>query len=191
MFKTSFCLVLLIIITQLSGCSSVQPTVSNDSMREKDLAIIPSPTPENSPRSFQSDYFEEEWKSKYEKTISELNKNRQVWQEKKIANYNFVCEQFQGGTYGFRPVLVQVRDNKPFSLGLPENVDLTMERIDDYDKMDSFENMFNFIQQELDKGRVLTVKYNKLGFPQKIDILYFYGPHGTKVVRISKFEIIK
>jgi hypothetical protein len=140
---------------------------------------------------FITQNFYEEWKGNYEKTLFEINKNRLLWQENKISNYDFVCEQFRGGMYGYPRVVVKVRDGKPFSLEGTENLDLTMNKIDDYDKMGSFENMFDFLQAELEKGRILTVKYNKLGYPQVVDILYFYGIHGSKRVQVSKFEIIK
>lgn len=135
--------------------------------------------------------FYEEWQGKYEKTLAEINRNRLFWQENKIGDYDYVCQQFRGGMYGYPPAQVKVRNNQPFSLGLPENLAPTMSKIDDYDKMGSFEKMFDFLQAELEKGRILTVRYNQSGYPEMIDIIYSHGVHGSKRIEVSKFEIIK
>ncbi len=135
--------------------------------------------------------FHADWKEKYQAILAEINKNRLIWQENKIGNYDFICKQFQGGMYLFLKVQFKVRDGLPFSLETPEVSDLTLARMDDYDKMGSFENMFDFLEQELNNERVLTVKYNKLGYPQDFYIEYSYGTHGSRRVEISKFEIIK
>src|SRR5689334_15711373 len=61
--------------------------------------------------------------------ITELEKNRRLWQESKIVDYDFVETKFAGGLYLFIPVLIQVRNGKAISMN-PIREKAQLERID-------------------------------------------------------------
>jgi len=143
----------------------------------------------NFERRFESEGFENKWKSRYEETLSALNKNRLIWQANNFGDYEYFCEQFQGGTYSnWAGVLFTVRDGKPFSLEVKEREGA---RMDDYDKLGSIDKIFDYLRQELENGRLIDVTYHKSGYPEKIYIEYSFATDSTRYIGVSKFKVIQ
>ena len=121
----------------------------------------------------------------------ELEKNKQLWHEKKTTDYDFVCEQFGGPMYGFVPMLIKVRDGKVISME-PTRERGQLERIDGYEDFDTVEKMFDEIQQAYNKSHFVRITYNKdLGFPEDIIIDSMKSSDSGERVVISRFEVIK
>jgi len=164
MFNFSVCLIFVTTVALFAGCS------------DKTIKIFPT------------DNFTKEAKNKYDSTLAELERNRRLWSEKNVRNYEFHCEQFQGGIYTFVAVLIKVRDGKPSSFEVVGK-DEELMRKDDYDKMTSFENMFDFIRQELENGRIIDVKYHETGYPTEVRITYSYNTDSSRLIKISEFKV--
>ena len=124
-------------------------------------------------------------------TDPELERNRQLWREAKIADYNFVIVRHQGGVYWWAPVLIQVRDGNMVSSQPTEKVEeLVMV---DYAAFDTIEKTFSRIHESYEKGDEVTVTYSEeLGYPEKIKIQPKAGGVDTfYVIEISKFEVVR
>lgn len=122
---------------------------------------------------------------------SEWEKNRELWQTSKVANYNFIVTRFVGGTYMYAPMLIKVRDCKAVSLEPTEEL-LPLIKTDGYEEYDTVEKMFTRIQRFCLNGDKVTVLYNKeFGYPEDIRIF----PSGGGVdsgyrIEVKKFEKI-
>jgi hypothetical protein len=122
---------------------------------------------------------------------AELERNKQLWQESNVADYDFVIIRYQGGMYVWAPVLVQVRGRKAISMKPTKKVEELVKV--DYGDFDTIDKTFDVIQRSYDKGDKVTVTYNeKFGYPEKIKV----QPKGGGVdsvysINISEFEIIK
>lgn len=199
MFRINLWLVFLISVFLLSGCSAVQQNVSSGSTSENNPDNISTPTPiqEKLPKSVADENFEKEWKSKYETISAELERNHRLWQESKIVNYDFEIAKYAGGVtnhWNRLPVLIKIRDNEKNSI---EKVDkdkdyVVYSKTDGFEDFDTIDKLFNYLRQELEKGKILYVKYNKkLGYPQKTTIEDSYEIHGDRSIVIEKFKVIK
>jgi hypothetical protein len=122
---------------------------------------------------------------------SELERNRQIWQNRKIADYNYVSIKVASGMYFGAPVLIKVRKGEAISMKLyGEKGEL--DRTDGYEDFDTVEKIFTQIQEAIDKGHLQRVKYNKeFGYPEYININSMSSEHSALSIEISKFEIIK
>lgn len=168
MFRINLCLIFLISIFLFSGCSN------------KAVKIFPS------------DDFTKEARSKYEASFAELERNRQLWQENKIENYDFETE-YHTGTWlsTFPSAAIKVREGKLVSLEKIQK-DNPTEFSDYQERATTVENIFDFIKQELDNDRKVNVKYNqKTGYPEQIDITFSSAIDASGVFIIEKFEIVK
>jgi len=121
----------------------------------------------------------------------ELEKNRQLWTESNLADYDFVINRDQGGSYVWAPVLVQVRGGKAISSRPTEKVGELVKV--DYGDFDTVEKTFDGIQRSYNRGDKVTVTYNeKLGYPEKIKIQPMSGGvDSVYSIDVSKFKIIK
>jgi hypothetical protein len=185
MFRVALYFVFLFVVFQLASCSLVQPSVSSDGIRE-----TPRPTPEKSPKSIAEENFEKNWKSKYDATLAEIESNRRLWQENKIANYDFICQQIAGGENGWSAVVIKVQDSKTISIErTPKD---GVAKIDGYEKFDTIDKIFDYLKKELENGRIITAKYNeKYGYPEEFNIGYSNDIDSWFGANIEKFEIVK
>ena len=120
-----------------------------------------------------------------------LKRNRLLWKDSKIDNYDFICTQYGGGMYPWVPVLIKVRNGRVISRK-PVRKKLELERISGYENVDLVEKFFDKIQEGYDKEFKVDVTYNKeLGYPESalIDNLKFTDTY--VIIEITKFEIIK
>ena len=155
-------LILLLTTFLLAGCGSLFQSGSIDSL------------PKNTPRIVDSN----------------LEKNRRLWQESKIVDYNFVSTKFGGGTYAWVPVSIQVKNSQVISMEPVKERQL--QRIDGYEDFDTVEKSFNKIQEAYDKGYGVKVTYNKeYGYPETFSIDDVKDPDSAFSIEISKFEIVK
>lgn len=122
----------------------------------------------------------------------ELERNRALWRESKILNYEFVLMRFQGGVYHWVPVSISVRNGQAVSMQ-PLKDKRELEKIDGYENFDTVEEIFNQIQESFNKGDAVEVTYNKeFGYPEKTRIEPRNGGIDTAfIIEISKFEITK
>ena len=196
MFRVALCLVFVFAVFQFSSCSSVQPTVSSDSMRENNP--MASPPPEKSPKNIADENFEKDWKSKYEKTLAEMERNHRLWQESKIANYDFVIYKYAGGNtneWNRLPVLIKIREGNQFSIEKVEKDKdyVIYSRTDGFEDFDTVDKLFNFIRWQLDNGKIVEAEYDKkFGYPKNVFLIFTYSTnHNSHNIAISKFEVIK
>lgn len=167
MFRINFCLVLLFAVFLFSGCPKV-------------IKIFPS------------DNFTKEARSKYDATVLELERNRKLWRESKIENYNFDTD-YHVGTWlsTFPAAAIKVREGKLISMEKISE-DNPTEFSEYQKKATTIENTFDLIKQELDENRMVNVKYNeKMGYPEQIDITFSSAIDSSGVFFLKKFEIVK
>lgn len=119
---------------------------------------------------------------------SDLEKNRRLWQERKIVNYNFeIMQEFSNSM----PSLIQVRNGQVASKQ-PVGEKGVMDTIEKYDNFETIEKTFDSIQGFYDKGYRVEVIYNKeFGYPEKILFDHQKTTDSVIIIRFSKFEIIK
>jgi hypothetical protein len=176
------------------SCSSVQYGASE----KIPIPNTASPTPavEPTPKSIADINFEKEWKSKYEKTRAVIERNRVLWQESKITNYDFVAAKYAGGTtntWNRSPVVIKVRNREKSSLELESTpTGSYMERTDGFEEIDTIDKLFDYLRQELEKGKMLEVEYDKkFGNPKTVFIRDSYEIHGSRTIKISRFTVVK
>jgi len=191
MFNARLHLFFLCAVLQFSGCSSVQPIASGDSVSEKI-------TSEQTPKQLADVTIEEEWKRTYEVSSAELERNRRLWQESKIVSYDFVIAKYMGGTSSpwiRLPVLIKVRDNRQTAIEKVEKDKdyVIFSRIDGFEEIDTIDKLFDYMRRRLDGGELVEAKYDKkIGYPKIIHFRFSYANvHGSQSLVVSKFEIIK
>jgi hypothetical protein len=185
--KKWFLMIVLITVIQFSGCSLTQQTTSADKLAK---VVSVTPTPEITPKSIADENFEKEWKGKYDVVVTELERNLSLWKESKIINYDFVVHKSAGGVNGWTPALIKVREGVITSVESTSKPDYL--KIDGYEDFNTINKMFEYLRQELEKGRIIKVEYNeKFGYPKRIDIMYSYGMDTSIYLDVKKFEVIK
>ncbi len=175
------------------ACSSVQKANS--------ISLTLENKPTNSPRiSGDGSYlnaiadakFANEWQEKYDATLAELERNRKLWQESKIMNYDFVIFKGGGGhSNDFRApfTLIKIRNGEKSSMEAVEKD--SAFNIESYNDFDTIDKLFDYLRQELDGGKIIEVKCDKkLGYPKMTYIKFSNWMHGTNFIEISKFRAI-
>lgn len=176
--RLNLTLILLIICFLFLGCHSVLQADSD------------SPTPENK-QIKTSEVKVDEQTNKTKIVDPDLEKNRRLWLESKIVNYDIVCSiDVSGITNPAKPVLIKVRDGKAISIE-PISKSNTAS-VEMYKIFETVEKMFDKIEVESEKGAIVQVKYSKeFGYPEDIGINYAsLGFNAWNGVEIKKFEII-
>jgi hypothetical protein len=127
---------------------------------------------------------------------TELEKNRRLWQEKKIADYNLTASLYKGGEYRWaEPVLIKVRNAVAISIEPLNEKDkeIPVEKgIGGYRELDTIAKIFDYIQKGLDEEAIVDVKYDKnYGYPKEMQVDYPKKgwDHWQRMI-IRKFEII-
>lgn len=125
-----------------------------------------------------------------DKLLNELNKNRELWKSQNISDYDYFCEVWGGGMTVFNPASIKVRDGKTSS---SEEIVLSEYHFHyNFERIDSFEKMFDFIKEQVERGSSVNIDYNKkFGFPERFGINYSLIQHDFNSIKISKFRIIK
>jgi hypothetical protein len=170
-------------ILQLLGCSFPRQTNSQSSTIK--------------PLNIAEENFVKEWKIKFDKTAVELERNRNLWEQNQTADYDFVVSKSAGGNtneWNRLPVLVKIRDGEKISIEKVEKDKdyLIYSRMDGVENFDTVNKLFNYLQQELEKGKMLEVKYHKdLGYPKSVIIIDSYETHGYRNIVVEKIEVIK
>jgi hypothetical protein len=119
----------------------------------------------------------------------DFERSRRLWFEKGITNYNMVVRIVQEGVRSpASPVLIEVRNGKAISIKPISKSD--QREIDDYNRFDTIEKMFDEIQAESKKEETtIRVLYNEeFGYPIHININYRKG--GWKGIYIDEVKIM-
>ena len=183
----------LVILNSFIGCtSSHQPNL-------KDLAFgnNSANNPGNKPPSIAEENFAKEWKSKFDKTVAELERNRNLWKQNEIYDYDFVITKSAGGLtneWNRLPILIKVRDGERISIkSVEKDKDYVIySRTDGFEDFDTIEKLFNYLRQELENRRILEVKYHKnLGYPKSVTFIDSFKIHGYRNIVVERIEIIK
>jgi hypothetical protein len=164
-------------------------------------------------RAQASDYAQEwiffdcsDWKTgerRFEQTMvlkpkvvnTELEKNRRLWQEKNISDYDLTASLYKGGSSVWaEPVLIKVRNGQAISIEILEEKFKVLsdeEAVGGYRELDTIEKMFDYIQKGLDGEADMQVKYDKnFGYPKDIRVNYIKrGSDSWQTMIIKKFEI--
>ena len=121
---------------------------------------------------------------------AELDKNRSLWNEKKISNYNLEMSLDIGGGYApVKPVTVEVRNNMAVSIK-PVNP-VKEEGTNFYDAFNTVQKLFSEIQKGYERGVSVEVKYNEsLGYPEETRIINQNVIDSVLYVKISKLDIV-
>jgi hypothetical protein len=140
---------------------------------------------------FPTDEFTKTWQSQYEATLAEIESSRRLWRENKIESYDFETYYIGGGIGYSTGSSVKVRNGQLFSMEkFPD--EFASKEFYAAEKMENIEKAFDFLAQELEKGRVIEAEYNqKFGYPEKVVIRYSFNIDASGVFGINKFEIIK
>lgn len=173
---------------QYLGCTAHQPVIS-DSQSPNNITLNSSPV-KNINTGINTS----------KKNDPEFEKNKKLWQEKNITNYNFTASLFKSGTYRWaEPVLIKVRNGQAISMesldekfkGYP--IEEVEEAIEGYKEVNTIEKMFDHIQKGLDEEAKVSVKYDKnFGYPKEwvVNFNPTMTDSGQKMI-IRKFEGIK
>lgn len=120
----------------------------------------------------------------------DLLRNQQIWNEKKILNYDLIASLYIGGVKGWpEPVFIEVRNGSAVSIKADDPGELSIEG---YREFDTIEKLFSAIQKGIENGAEVSVKYNKhLSYPEEVYINYFRkGSDQYKRLVIRKFSKI-
>ena len=185
LLKSNALVIFLMAVFYLLGCSSPLQTNSESSI------------PENKPANIAEENFAKEWKSKFESTSAEWERNRRLWQENKIVNYDFIIAKYAGGTtneWNRLPVLIKIREGEKISIEKVEKDKdyVIYSRTDGFEDFDTINKLFNYIRRELESGKIVDAKYDKkFGYPKEVSIIFSWAIHEQHHIQISKFEVIK
>lgn len=122
----------------------------------------------------------------------ELERNRRIWNEKNILDYNMIgTADIGGNVVPARRVLIKVRDGKFVSIETNEPVDNV--RIVMYEEYNTVNKIFDKIQKGFDEGAKVEVEYHKkFGYPEKLMLNYImFGEDSWYGMKIEKFEIVE
>ncbi len=196
LISTNTFLICLLFVLEFSACSSTQQTNSANATTENKTINSPSKTPRipDNTANISDQNFLKEWKEIYDATLAELERNRKLWQESKIANYDFVMEKGGGGVtnkFNASPVLIKIRNSEKISMeSVTKDNAFNTESYTDFDRIDK---LFDYIKQELDDRKIIDIKYDKkFGYPKEVSIIFTVAStHGGRFIQISKLEVVK
>lgn len=177
MTRLTIFFIFLIISFQFSGC---------DRDSQADSAVL---NRENQPINNLPG---EGAESPVNKAKSELERNRRLWVEQKIVDYNFTAEASQAGMGNpADSVSIEIRDGKATLIEPTPQVNPATLQI--YRDFDTIEKMFDAIKHGLENEAEVDVKYNKkFGYPEDWYVDYYKkGSDTGKGMKIKKFEVIK
>ncbi len=151
----------------------------------------------NKPLNIAEENFVKEWKVKLDKTVAELERNRSLWNQNQITDYDFVLAKSASGHvnhWNRLPVLIKIRAGEKISIEKVEKDKdyVIYSKTDGFEDFDTIDKLFSYMLQELEKGRMLGVKYHKdLGYPKEVHIIDSYQLHSGGSIIIEKLKIIK
>jgi hypothetical protein len=161
-------LICMIVSSQLINCST------SSQFQNKDFS--------NKPVNLNN----EKERQKFEEISREVERNRSLWKEKNISNYDFEIENFAEGMGSDWTQTFKVRDNKT----LPVKRKYDYPPPSRYENINSVEKLFDYIQQSLETGYSVSVTFNKeYGYPEDIGMLT--GGNGWVSTKIKQLEIVK
>lgn len=188
-------LIIPFFVFQFTSCSSSQETSYQSASLENKAINSPSKTPRISDNTANvaDRNLLQKWREQYDETLMELERNRKLWQESKIRNYDFVILKGGGGntnSFNASTTLIKIRNGEKSSMEAVEKD--RAWNVESYNDFDTIDKLFDYLKQELDDRKMIVVKYDKkLGFPKVSNIIFEYNIHGSVFIEISKFEIIK
>lgn len=196
--KQTFISLIILTVLQLSACSFFQQTSDGKVQSQNNSLIIPAENsmPENGTGNIAEINFKKEWKSKFEATAAELERNLRLWQDSKINDYDFVIsKEAPGLTNSWRhsPVYIKIRKGQKISSELvPDDKHSVSPTIDGFEDFDTIDKLFAYLKEELKKERILQIKYDeKLGYPKDVLIIYSNEIHGYNNLKISNLQNAK
>lgn len=190
----------VIFTVAFSACSSTRKTDSVSSSIENKTINSPWETPRiaDDSANVADQNFVKEWKAKYDMALAELERNRQLWQESKIVDYDFVIAKYAGGmtnTWNRQPVVIKIRGGEEISLEkASKEYDYVYDsRTDGFEDFDTIDKLFSYLRQELDDRNIIEAEYDrKYGYPKKVFITFtFASNHNWHTIDVSKFKVIK
>ncbi|MEQ1763027.1 MAG: DUF6174 domain-containing protein [Pyrinomonadaceae bacterium] len=152
------------------------------------LSISPTSTPTIAEENFRKD-----WKSRYSQLKYEIIAARSKWEEEKIRSYSYVAAKYRGGhtsPWNRWPVLIKVMEDAPISVELVDKSDRSIgARKDGFEEVDTINKLFAYMLSELEKGWIVSAEYDEaIGYPRRVFIEEFLGPHGARGIEITKFS---
>lgn len=173
------------------GCSSTRDVVVEKTPPPM-VEVSPTGTPFFPGAERGAENFKKEWESKYEQTAARLERQKQLWSESNIPDYDFVAAKYAGGNtnqWNRSPVVIKVRGGERVSIELEAAPRGTyMERTDGFEEVDTIDKLFAYLKKELDSGMQLEVKYDKKsGYPKSSHIIWSWASHGSRSIIISRF----
>jgi len=177
--RTALLVVTTLILSQVFGCTLTQPLGTS--------ALAPNQTPVNAPQKTP-----ESGRARENKIVNpDLERNRRLWLESKIINYDMTIQAHVGGNViPAESVIIEVRDNKSTLIEPDPRVDEV--RLRTYRKYATINEMFDAIQNGFDEDAIVEVKYNtKYGYPEEWYVNYHKkGSDQYQRTMIKRFEVV-
>ncbi len=173
--------------TLFVGCDT------NTSITDDSLSNVSSVNVSQSAQSFDNP------SPPHNKTVSELEKNKQRWLEKGITDYDVTASMYRGGESRWaEPVLIKVRNGEVVATECLDERSLKLGMscdgwMDGYIKVNTVERMFEFLQKGYDDGATVDVKYDQeFGYPKNLTVNFeTKGSDNWETLIVRKFVVSK
>lgn len=123
--------------------------------------------------------------------LRNFEQNRDLWNGKKIYNYNMVMRFVNSGfSTPATAVTIQVRNKKAVSIDPISKEDKRPTIY--YTDFDTVEKLFDLIERDLKRKAKIKIKFNaEFGFPKLLEVTYIgQGKREAYHVYIDKFDVV-
>ena len=123
---------------------------------------------------------------------SNFEQNRDLWNGKRIYNYNMVMRFVNSGfSVPATAVTIQVRNKKAVSIDPISKEDKRPTVY--YTDFDTVEKLFDLVERDLKRKAKIKVKFNsEFGFPELLEVTYIgEGKREAYHVYIDKFDVVQ
>jgi hypothetical protein len=184
----------LVTIAVLSffGCTSDGGDISESVPPVNSSGVTPTPTPKQSAAQKE---LEIEWKNRYDETSAELYRNRNLWRDSRILNYNFTAVKVTDGgfeTWDPGPVTIKVQGGAAAAIESRLISEDHWASTEGFKDIDTIDKLFDFLRQELEAGKMLEVDYDaRTGYPKTSTLIFAFENRRHRTIKITNFAIIK
>lgn len=123
-------------------------------------------------------------------TADEVERNRRLWQESKIENYDFEIERHAEGMGGDWTLNFNVRNNETLPVKTKNKLDYPPAF--QHENINSVRKLFDYVQQQsVKEDQNVSVAFDeKYGFPKQIRITSKKS-NGWLSIEVKQFEVVK
>jgi hypothetical protein len=183
---------LAIAVLSFLGCTPNGGEISESVPPGNSSGVTPTPTPKQSAAQKE---LEIEWKNKYDETSAELYRNRNLWRDSRILNYNFTAVKVTDGgfeTWDPGPVTIKVQGGAAAAIESRWISEGHRAGTEGFKDIDTIDKLFDFLRHELEAGKMLEVDYDaRTGCPKTSTLIFAFENRRHRTIKITKFEIVK